>query len=358
MPWADYKRLQQIGSGSFGNCFLVEKRGDNGKSKHLVIKEIDLSGLNKDQRSAADMEVKVLSSLRHPYIVRYHEGFHHSSTLCIVMDYCEGGDLWQYICQSKKRGALLPESQVVRWFTQLSLALKYMHEKSVLHRDIKSQNVFINKHEAGSLGCVKIADFGISKVLGEGPQAFARTMVGTPYYLSPEMCQAYPYAQPSDVWALGCVLFELCALQVPFEAKEVVQLVEKIVNQNPPKMPSAYSRDVANLYLDMLHRDASRRPTAAAILQRPFIQAEIKQMLRDNGKDKDRENAGEEVRQREHSRPPGVPPRQPLGEHNGHPPVSARNRGPSKAPSRAPSPAKGTAMEVLRPRSRAPSPRP
>merc|ERR1711963_983750 len=107
------------------------------------MKEMDLSSRHAQQRGNAEMEARVLSSLKHPYIVRYWESFMQGDFLCIIMDYCEGGDLWQHISRSRQKGLAIPEAVIVRWFTQMCLALKYMHERSVLHRDIKSQNVFL-----------------------------------------------------------------------------------------------------------------------------------------------------------------------------------------------------------------------
>lgn len=336
------------------------------------MKEIDLSGRGQQQRANAEVEVKVLSSLRHPYIVRYWESFNHDRHLCIVMDLCEGGDLWQYISQCKKKHHQIQEPQVVRWFTQLLLALKYMHEKNVLHRDIKTQNIFLarRERESNTLGCVKIADFGISKILGEGSDAFARTLVGTPYYLSPEMCQKQPYACPSDVWALGCVLYEMCALRVPFEAQELPQLVERIVRGPLPRLPNSYSPHLSDLVSEMLIRDAFQRPAAAALLHRQLVQNEIKRLLADNKRE-----CGADENGRRHtgaSRPSDTcsnrpseagrngdgdgarGSRRPLIEVNVREPN--RPRASSKPSSRVPSPAKGAALEVLR-SSRAPSPR-
>lgn len=371
MPWSDYQLIKEIGSGSFGRAVLV-----HNKDRQLVMKEIDLSGRDEKQRANADLEVKVLSSLKHPYIVRYWESFMHGRHLCIIMDYCEGGDLWHYLAQCRRQRAPVHEAQVLRWFTQMVLALKYIHEKNVLHRDIKTQNVFLAKRDGGGMGCVKIADFGIAKVLGEGSHAFARTLVGTPYYLSPEICNKQPYACPSDVWAVGCVLYELCTFHVPFEAADLTQLVDKIVRGPSPRIPTTYSRDLGDIAHELLSRDASRRPTAAVLLQRPYLQAEIKRMLSENqrengpadegrGRGERRRNSKHGEGQREGSKAASGAHsdrghrenrdnrdhRRPLGEHNSGTPRRAN----SKPSSRAPSPHRGAALEVLRP-SRAPSP--
>jgi NIMA (never in mitosis gene a)-related kinase len=277
--------VKEIGSGSFGRAYLVQINPQapkaNGKDKQLVLKEIDLSGQNAQQRAAAEVEVKVLSSLKHPYIVKYWESFTSREKLCIVMDYCEGGDLWQYIAACKKKRTTIPETHVVRWFTQMCLALKYIHEKNVLHRDLKTQNVFLTRKDSSEMRCAKIADFGIAKVLKD-QHSMAKTLVGTPYYLSPEICQKQPYACPSDVWAVGCMLFELCALRVPFDAKDLNQLVDRIVRSTLPRIPASYSRELGDLGAELLTRDARQRPSAGTILQRPIIQTEIKRMLAEN----------------------------------------------------------------------------
>merc|ERR1719240_630866 len=152
------------------------------------------------------------------------------------MDYAEGGDLHQRIQRTRQEGKQIPETRVVRWFTEASLALKYMHDKHVLHRDLKSQNLFLTSSDR-----LRVGDFGISKVL-ENTAAFARTAIGTPYYLSPESCQEKPYSFSSDVWALGCILYEMAALKVPFDAQNIQALVQKITRGPAPTMPSAYSQ--------------------------------------------------------------------------------------------------------------------
>eukprot|EP00931_Biecheleriopsis_adriatica_P116158 TRINITY_DN91838_c0_g1_i1.p1 TRINITY_DN91838_c0_g1~~TRINITY_DN91838_c0_g1_i1.p1 ORF type:complete len:384 (-),score=73.67 TRINITY_DN91838_c0_g1_i1:100-1251(-) len=377
MPASDYQKIKEIGSGSFGRAYLVQASSSKAPEKRLlVLKEIDLSGRDQKDRAAAEVEVKVLSSLKHPYIVRYWESFMkhqqpEGHKLCIIMDYCEGGDMWQYIKETKRKHTVIPEAQVLRWFTQMCLAMKYMHETvHVLHRDIKTQNIFLTRKEGSELRSAKIADFGIAKVLKDG-KSMASTLVGTPYYLSPEICQKQPYHCPSDVWAVGCVLFELCSLRVPFDAQDINQLVERIVRGALPRIPSMYSRELAEIAAELLTRDASKRPTCGNVLQKPIMQAEIKRMLAENKKDTDivgqedtrpPQSARGELPHphsaREHSRD-GRDRRQPLGDHN--PRIDSRHRAPSsgKQPhsARAPSPHKGAAHEVLRP-SRAPSPAP
>ena len=134
--------------------------------------------------------------------------------MVIAMEYCKGGDLRAILQQ--RAGILFPQDRILDWFVQLCLATKYIHNRHILHRDIKSQNIFLT--EAGK---IKLGDFGISKML-DNSKELANTCVGTPYYLSPEICQNKPYNSKSDVWALGCVLYEMASLKHPFEIPDEV----------------------------------------------------------------------------------------------------------------------------------------
>lgn len=264
-----YVKVKDIGQGSYGKAVLVQ----DPEGKLYVMKTIDMSAMDRKQRRDAINEVRVLSCLKHPYIVSYRESFSENSTLAIVMDYADGGDLYQRVGRTRKAGQSIPERQIVRWFTEASLALKYMHDKHVLHRDLKSQNLFLTASDR-----LRVGDFGISKVL-ENTAAFAKTAIGTPYYLSPEICQEKPYSFGSDVWALGCVLYELAALRVPFDAQNIQMLVQKITRGPLPQIPSHYTQELRQLCGDLLHRDQTQRPSATEIIQRRYIQDEIRRML-------------------------------------------------------------------------------
>jgi NIMA (never in mitosis gene a)-related kinase len=134
----------------------------------------------------------------------------------------------------------------MNWFVQICLALDNIHGRKILHRDIKSQNVFLTKDNT-----VKLGDFGISKVL-ESTCDHAMTVQGTPYYMSPEVCQNKPYTYQSDIWALGCILFELCSLKHAFHAENLLGLVFKIVQDKQDKIPDIYSEGLQDLITFLL----------------------------------------------------------------------------------------------------------
>eukprot|EP00929_Paragymnodinium_shiwhaense_P066190 TRINITY_DN33172_c0_g1_i1.p1 TRINITY_DN33172_c0_g1~~TRINITY_DN33172_c0_g1_i1.p1 ORF type:complete len:378 (-),score=88.99 TRINITY_DN33172_c0_g1_i1:111-1244(-) len=266
-----YTKVKEIGSGSFGKAILV----NDPEGRPFVLKAIDISRMDNKERRDAVNEVRVLSSLKHPYIVSYRESFLDGRTLCIVMDYAEGGDLYNRVAKMRKAGQTFVEGQIVRWFTQASLALKHIHERHVLHRDLKSQNLFLTGG-----GRLRIGDFGIAKVL-DSTAAFAKTTIGTPYYLSPEICQERPYSWGSDVWAMGCILYEMAALRVPFDAANIRALVTKITRGPTPAMPSRYSPELQRLCGDLLQREEKRRPSSAEVLKYPIVQTEIRGMLKE-----------------------------------------------------------------------------
>eukprot|EP00931_Biecheleriopsis_adriatica_P089974 TRINITY_DN64029_c0_g1_i1.p1 TRINITY_DN64029_c0_g1~~TRINITY_DN64029_c0_g1_i1.p1 ORF type:complete len:601 (-),score=141.90 TRINITY_DN64029_c0_g1_i1:114-1916(-) len=266
-----YRRVRVVGKGSFGCCWLVESE----LGEQCILKQIDVSKMPAKQKEEATNEVKVLSKLRHPFIINYRESYVDSGLLCIITDYAERGDLYRTISQQKRLGRLLLESLVLRWFTQISLALKHMHDRRILHRDLKTQNIFLSGPGEGS---VKVGGFGIARVL-QHTQDCARTAIGTPFYLSPEICQEKPYSFKSDVWSLGCVLYELATLHHAFDADSMQGLVLKILRGVPPEVPSLFSQEFKALIKEMLQKNPSNRPTIDEVLQRPTVRSVIRQLL-------------------------------------------------------------------------------
>ena len=266
-----YKRIQVVGKGSFGCCWLVK----NAYNDRCILKEIDVSTISKKAQQEAATEVTVLKGLKHPFIIQYKEAFVEGSLLCIIMEFAERGDLYQVIERQRKSGTLLVEGLVLRWFTQIVLALKHVHERHILHRDLKTQNIFL----AGSgLGQVKVGDFGVARVL-QNTFDCARTYVGTPYYCSPEICQEQPYSYKSDVWSLGCVVYELATLRHAFNADSMRHLVNKILRSMPQELPSVFSDELRSLISQMLTKDPRRRPSVFELQQNPLVRHMIQKQL-------------------------------------------------------------------------------
>lgn len=262
-----YKIDKVIGKGSYGEVSLVKHKKDK---KQYVMKKVDLSKASDKERKAAEQEAKLLSQLRHPNIVSYRESFQDDQGfLYIVMNFCEGGDLYTKLKSQVKECQMLKETQVVEWFVQITMALQYMHERHVLHRDLKTQNIFLTKSNI-----IKVGDLGIARVL-ESASDMASTLIGTPYYMSPELFTNKPYNHKSDVWALGCCVYEMCTLRHAFNAKDMSSLVYKILKGKFPPLPSNYSPDLCSIVHSMLEQDPQKRPSAQRLLRHNYIKKQI-----------------------------------------------------------------------------------
>uniref|UniRef100_A0A663F3P2 non-specific serine/threonine protein kinase n=1 Tax=Aquila chrysaetos chrysaetos TaxID=223781 RepID=A0A663F3P2_AQUCH len=259
-----YEIIKKIGEGSFGKIFLAKGKVDN---EQCVIKEIDLTKVKQQNLddNASQKEVILLAKMKHANIVTFYASLQEKNKLYIVMEYCDGGDLMKRI--NMQHGVLFDEDQILSWFVQISLGLKHIHDKKILHRDLKAQNIFLSNN--GKVA--KLGDFGIARQLNSTTE-FAHTCVGTPYYLSPEICENRPYNNKTDVWSLGCVLYELCALKHPFEGNSLHQLVLKICRGHFHPVSPNYSYDLRILISQLFNISPKDRPSVNSILRKPFLQ--------------------------------------------------------------------------------------
>lgn len=271
----DYDEIKIIGRGQYGKAHLVRQ----GKDQILYIaKTIELTCLSKKEQATALQEVELLRRLDHPNIVEYKDNFFMADTLVIIMQYCEGGDLAFYIKENARDKQRFQEEQIMHYFVQMLQALQYIHAERILHRDLKTSNLFLTKKRS----IVKLGDFGISRVL-EGSIEAAITVVGTPYYMSPEVCENKPYTFKSDVWSLGCVLYELCMLKHAFSADNLLGLVYKIVSDKYEPIPKRYPQTLNTLIKGMLTKVADQRPSVRDLLEDPYVQSFINEYVRTRG---------------------------------------------------------------------------
>ncbi|NXQ23636.1 NEK4 kinase, partial [Alaudala cheleensis] len=269
MSLAAYCFLRAVGKGSYGEVSLARHRQDR---KQYVIKKLNLRSVSSRERRAAEQEAQLLSQLRHPNIVTYRESWQgDDGHLYIVMGFCEGGDLYHKLKEQK--GKLLPENQVVEWFVQIAMALQYLHEKHILHRDLKTQNIFLTR-----TNIIKVGDLGIARVL-ESQYDMASTLIGTPYYMSPELFSNKPYNYKSDVWALGCCVYEMATLKHAFNAKDMNSLAYRIIEGKLPPMPKDYSPQLVEIIQTMLSKKPEGRPSVKSILRQPYIKQQISLFL-------------------------------------------------------------------------------
>nr|XP_054408563.1 serine/threonine-protein kinase Nek11 isoform X6 [Pongo abelii] len=191
-----YVLQQKLGSGSFGTVYLVSDKKAKRGEELKVLKEISVGELNPNETLQANLEAQLLSKLDHPAIVKFHASFVEQDNFCIITEYCEGRDLDDKIQEYKQAGKIFPENQIIDWFIQLLLGVDYMHERRILHRDLKSKNIFLKNN------LLKIGDFGVSRLL-MGSCDLATTLTGTPHYMSPEALKHQGYDTKSDICMLN-----------------------------------------------------------------------------------------------------------------------------------------------------------
>ncbi|CCW70529.1 unnamed protein product [Phytomonas sp. Hart1] len=262
-----YQKVRVLGKGSFGSAILIKRKVDNAL---FVVKEVSLLKMSKKERDEARHECTILQKLKHPNIVRYVEQFENQRSLYIVMEYCDGGDLNAKIRQSRLP---MKESTIMYYFSQVCLAMEYLHSYHMLHRDIKTMNVFLMKN-----GAVKLGDFGITTIL-RNTMGMANTVCGTPYYFSPELCRNRPYNNKSDIWALGVLLYECVTCgRHPFDGNNMNQLMHRIVTVPCPAITNQYSPEFRKMVFWCLEKDPLKRPSIKQLLSLPLVRRSLEQL--------------------------------------------------------------------------------
>ena len=261
----DYQIIKEIGKGTYGCVYQVQKKNTNDI---YVIKQISLEGLKHREKELelVSQEAKILSLIDSDFVVKYYDFFEEEDIIFIVMEFCDGGDLEKFLKTKKKSKIFLDEDLIWQIFLKITIGLADIHKKTILHRDIKSRNIFLKKNLD-----VKIGDLGIGKILSD--KNCATTYLGTPDYYSPEMIEQKPYNNKNDVWCLGCVLYELCTFETPFKfAKGIL----KILSDEPEPIDSHYSQDLRDLLFKLLRKKPEDRPSCSEILNDKKVLNKVK----------------------------------------------------------------------------------
>ena len=262
----DFQIISKLGEGAYSTVFKVKRIIDN---KIYALKKVKLLNLSEKEKENSLNEVRILASVKSNFVVSYKEAFfdEKDNTLCIIMEFADRGDLYQKIVQHKKSAILFEESDIWRIFIQLVKGLKSLHDLKILHRDMKSANVFLFSN-----GSAKLGDLNVSKVAKRG---LGYTQTGTPYYASPEVWKDKPYDNKSDVWSLGCVLYEMITLRPPFRAQNMEGLYNKVCKGQFSRIPDKFSDDLFKVVQFLLQVNPISRPSCEQILNSPIVQKRI-----------------------------------------------------------------------------------
>ena len=266
----DFKIEKVLGKGSFGSVYLVTRKEDQ---KIYALKSVIMEKLNKKEQENSVNEVRILASVNHPNVIGYKEAFwdDQNNTLNIVMEYADDGDLQTKIQKMKKNCGFFEEDLIWSYSIQMIEGLKALHDKKIMHRDLKSANIFLVKNKKQC----KLGDMNVSKVIKE---KVLRTQTGTPYYASPEVWNDRPYSYKSDLWSIGCVIYELCALRPPFKGKDLDELYINVCKGKVDRINKVYSDSLWKMIMMLLQVDVNKRVNCDQFLNHPLIVKKIKEM--------------------------------------------------------------------------------
>lgn len=283
-----YTKTKKIGKGAFGSCFLAKcvKSGET-----CVVKEVALRGMDAKEAKRSINEARVLQKLKHPHLISYRDAQVNKADakLYIVMQYAAGGDLSELIAERLRSQRRFSEFECLKVLAQTCQALAYCHHSLyLLHRDCKPQNIFLSSATPGpngrTPGNVLLGDFGISAQLSAS-HGLAMTKCGSPVYMSPELCAGRPYDRGCDVWALGCVIFEMMSLSTPWlnqlPARHGMMMLMRLICSGSLDVASLrkhYSDELVNLVAALLCKDARQRPSFRAVLRHPLIRRTLEEL--------------------------------------------------------------------------------
>ena len=255
-----YKIIEILGQGGFGSAYKVLNKDNNNI---YVIKKILINNLEEEEKIKIKNEANILESLDNPYIVKYYESFSDENSFNIVMEYCNGLDLRKLINNHKEKKKSIEKELIFQIISDICLGIKEIHKKKLIHRDLKPDNLFI-----GSDLKIKIGDFGISKQLNNYNE-YAKSRAGTIRYMAPEIINGEKYNNKVDIWSLGCIIYELCTLNLCFDDGSLKTLMNKIVESKYETInKNIYGADLQNLIDLLLEKDRKKRPDIDTIIEK------------------------------------------------------------------------------------------
>ena len=275
MSLNDYEILKQIGTGAFSTVSLVKSKKDN---LIYALKRVELTKMMPNEKDNSLNEIRLLASVNHKNVISYKESFYEeeTNTLNLVLEYADAGDLQTKITQHKNAQKYFSEKTIWSIFIQMVQGIKALHDKNIIHRDLKSANIFLMKN-----GVCKLGDLNVSK---EAKTGLLKTQTGTPYFASPEVWSGKPYGVKSDIWSLGCILYQMATLKMPFQGNNFKEVYNNVLKCKYSPLPKMYSKDLDFIIKKLLQIEPDKRPSAKEILDEPIIKGKIKLLFNSSGK--------------------------------------------------------------------------
>ncbi|KAA6377269.1 MAG: putative protein serine/threonine kinase [Streblomastix strix] len=263
--WADYELIKPLSSGAFGRVLHMTQIDNN---KQVVIKRVQY--LSDEEKKLADEEVKMLKLAQSKHIVKYIESFTYDLDLCIVMEFCSGGNLRVLIEAMKKMSIKDRKMKCYMPFYQMLSSLAHLHSLGIVHRDLKPENVFLDE-----IGNTKTADFGLSQKMAS--KSYLRS-AGTAVYAPSEAHEQNKMTFASDIWVLAVIVIEMLTGVHPYAGKTVNDTIENIKKGKMVPLPDYIQGDLKDMLMNMLNVNADKRPTAKELLDSDLMlfQAQIK----------------------------------------------------------------------------------
>ncbi|CAF0895689.1 unnamed protein product [Brachionus calyciflorus] len=224
-----YVIIDEIGEGGFGKVYLVEDTNNANEKRALKILTRNL--LDNDELLYTIDEINLLRDMENNFIIKYYDCFRHDHKACLVTNYCEGGDLDDKIDAYKTNKKQFTEEQIYIWLCQMLDGLSYLHNRNIIHRDIKPANIFLHEN------LIKLGDLGLARSLASIQKS--SKFAGTINYLCPELIENNELYFASDIWSVGCVLYELICLKMAFDGRGYYQIIKAIVEKDPPKIETS-----------------------------------------------------------------------------------------------------------------------
>jgi NIMA (never in mitosis gene a)-related kinase len=262
MSLNDFEVIKPLGKGAFASVYQVKRKKDGNI---YAMKRVNFGTMNSKERDNALNEVRLLASVQHNNIIGYKESFYddNSKTLNIIMDFADNGDLDSIIKLHLKNKTNIPENDIWNYLIGTLQGLRALHNANVMHRDLKSANIFLKK------GVIKIGDLNVSKLIKR--TGMDHTQTGTPYYASPEVWSDKPYDYKCDIWSVGCIIYEMCSLKPPFRAQSLEDLFKAITKGKYDPLPNIYSSDLQSMIAQMLQVNPVMRPDVHKLLSNPVV---------------------------------------------------------------------------------------